>query len=112
MDTDEPKKVFSYDEAAALMPEVRRLTEDAYQRVAALEPRRGRRAARPEARQEADEIVRAWAESLAVMGVEIKGLWLVDFDNGGGYYCWKYPEAGLQYYHSYEDGFQGRVRIH
>ena len=112
MDTDAPKRLFSYDEAAALMPEVRRLTEDAYRRVAALEPRRGRRAPRPEAREEADGIVRAWAASLAGMGIEIKGPWLVDFDNGAGYYCWQYPEPGLQYFHSYEDGFQGRVRIH
>ncbi|MGE0455845.1 MAG: DUF2203 family protein [Vicinamibacteria bacterium] len=26
--------------------------------------------------------------------------------------CWRYPEAGLEYYHSYEEGFRGRIRIH
>ena len=31
-------------------------------------------------------------------GLEVKGLWLVDFDNGSGYYCWQYPEEGLQFY--------------
>jgi hypothetical protein len=45
------------------------------------------------------------------MGIEVKGLWLIDFDNGSGYYCWRYPEESLQFYHSYEDGFRGRMRI-
>jgi hypothetical protein len=112
VEPDIPKRLFSYDEAAALMPEVRRLTEDAYRRVAALSPLRGRRARNARKRDEADEIVRTWAETLARMGLEIKGLWLVDFDNGAGYYCWQYPEEGLHYFHSYEDGFGGRLRIH
>jgi hypothetical protein len=45
-------------------------------------------------------------------GLEIKGLWLVDFDNGSGCYCWRYPETGLDYFHTYEEGFRGRMRIH
>ena len=63
------------------------------------------------AREQADEVVQAWARDLAARGLEVKGLWLVDFDNGSGYYCWRYPEDGLQYYHSYEEGFGGRMRI-
>ena len=114
MDAEEPeRKVFSYDEAVALMPQVRRLTEEAYQRVAAIDARvtpGGAQAGSP--REEVDEIVRGWAEALVRLGLEIKGLWLVDFDNGGGYYCWRYPEPALQYFHSYEDGFGGRIRIH
>ena len=107
------RKVFSYEEAVALMPQVRRLTEDAYRRVAALGARTGPGGVQaPAEREEADEIVRGWAEALVRLGLEIKGLWLVDFDNGGGYYCWRYPEPALQYYHSYEDGFGGRIRIH
>jgi hypothetical protein len=42
----------------------------------------------------------------------VKGLWLVDFDNGSGYYCWRYPELRLEYYHSYDGGFGSRMRIH
>jgi hypothetical protein len=53
-----------------------------------------------------------WTRSLQALGVEVKGLWLADFDNGAGYYCWRYPETGLEYYHSYEEGFRGRIRIH
>ena len=52
-----------------------------------------------------------WAEAMMQLGLEVKGLWLVDFDNGSGYYCWRYPEAGLLFYHSHEEGFRGRMRI-
>jgi len=108
--TDE-KKTFTYEEAVALLPEVRRLTEEAFRQVEALSAAPA--GSGPEQVQtRLDEVVTTWARGLMAMGIEVKGLWLVDFDNGGGYYCWRYPEEGLQYFHSYEDGFQGRTRIH
>lgn len=96
------KPTFTYDEAAALLPEVRELTEEAYLKVEALGGKADDRVQR---------IVVAWAEAMVAKGLEVKGLWLVDFDNGSGYYCWRYPETGLLFYHSYEDGFGGRMRI-
>ncbi len=96
------KATFTYQEAAALLPEIRELTEEAYLKVEALGDGASDRVQR---------IVVAWAETMIGKGLEVKGLWLVDFDNGSGYYCWKYPETGLLFYHSYEDGFGGRVRI-
>jgi hypothetical protein len=104
----EKRKTFTFTEAAALLPDVRRLTEDAYQKVEGLSTR----TSSPEELQAAmDEVVSEWARAILALGVDVKGLWLVDFDNGSGYYCWKYPESGLLFYHSYEDGFRGRVRI-
>ena len=102
------KKVFTYDEAVRLLPEVRRLTEAAWQEVESM-------SARPtseQAQAEVEAVVTRWAHDLMNLGLEIKGLWLVDFDNGSGYYCWQYPEEGLQFFHSYEEGFRGRMRIH
>jgi hypothetical protein len=101
-----PKRVFSYEEASVMLPEVRRATEEAYRGVERLAASADRAA-----QAEADAIVQAWADGLAARGLEIKGLWLVDFDNGSGYYCWRYPEQRLDFYHSYEDGFGGRMRI-
>jgi hypothetical protein len=98
--------VFSYEEASGLLPEVRLATEEAYQRVERLAASSGR-----EAQAEADAVVQHWAQGLLARGLEIKGLWLVDFDNGNGYYCWRYPETRLEFYHSYEEGFGGRMRI-
>jgi hypothetical protein len=100
------KKVFSYEDASVLLPEVRRATEEAYRSVERLAASNGR-----DAQSEADAIVQAWAQGLLARGLEIKGLWLVDFDNGSGYYCWRYPEERLEFYHSYEEGFGGRMRI-
>jgi hypothetical protein len=105
------KKIFSYDEAAAMLPEVQRLTEEAYRKVEAL----GAIAAggsNAETDGKLNDIVNDWARTLVERGLEVKGLWLVDWDNGSGYYCWRYPEDGLHYYHSYEEGFGGRMRIH
>lgn len=89
-----------------MLPEVRRATEEAYRGVERLAASGGRAA-----QTEADAIVQAWAQALLARGLEIKGLWLVDFDNGSGYYCWRYPEERLDFYHSYEEGFGGRMRI-
>ena len=106
------KRVFSYADAVALLPEVRRLTEKAYETV----QNDGSHPAPdglPEAnaQERLSAVVKEWAETLTGMGLEVKGLWLVDFDNGSGYYCWRYPESGLHFYHSYEDGFSGRMAI-
>jgi len=105
-------RVFSYHEACELLPEVQRMTEEAYRQVSTLVetlPAAGDERERIQA--QVDAIVRGWLESVTGLGIEVKGLWLVDFDNGSGYYCWRYPEPALQYYHSYEEGFRGRVRI-
>ncbi len=96
------KKIFSYEDAAALLPEVLRLTREALDEVEALSE---------EATSEAQQIVARWAEAVISLGIEVKGLWLVDFDNGSGYYCWHWPEPSLQFFHGYEEGFGGRVQL-
>jgi hypothetical protein len=97
-----PKRIFSYEQAIELLPEVRRVTDDAVERLDALasdEPGAYER------------IVTEWADEILALGVEVKGLWLVDFDSGGGYYCWRHPEPALEYFHGYEEGFGGRVKL-
>ena len=97
------KRIFTYEEAASLLPEVQRLTDEAVAAVDEL--------ADDANSADYQRVVTAWAESLMKMGLEVKGLWLVDFDNGSGYYCWSHPEPSLQYFHGYEDGFRGRVKL-
>ncbi|HUG54602.1 MAG TPA: DUF2203 family protein [Vicinamibacteria bacterium] len=103
------KKVFTYDEAVRLMPEVRHLTEAAYQAVEAIS---AAATGAESAQSEVEAVVTRWAHDVMNLGIEVKGLWLIDFDNGSGYYCWQYPEEGLQFFHTYEEGFGGRTRIH
>ena len=97
-----PKRIFSYEQAVALLPEVLRITSEAVERV---------EQSISEEPADYERIVTEWAESILDMGVEVKGLWLVDFDSGGGYYCWKHPEPALEYFHGYEEGFGGRVKL-
>jgi hypothetical protein len=106
------RKVFTYGEAVAMLPEVRRLTDEAQRQVAAMTAQAADGGAtRQEVEELVGEVIRDWAQAMVGMGLEVKGLWLVDWDNGSGYYCWKHPEEGLHYFHSYEEGFRGRMRI-
>jgi hypothetical protein len=97
------KKIFSYEQAAALLPQVQQVTDDAVAEVEAL--------AENSASDAYQAIIGRWAEAMNSLGIEVKGLWLIDFDNGSGYYCWRYPEESLQYFHTYDEGFTGRVKL-
>ena len=109
------RPIFSLTQARELLPQLKLLTADAVIRAEAV-------SAELQQLSEADpahaqltaalrEIVENWAEAVRALGLEAKGLWLVDFDNGEGYYCWKYPEAVISHYHGYQDGFAGRISI-
>ena len=65
----------------------------------------------PELEAQIAAAISRWLRAMEAFGLEVKGLWLVDFDNGSGYFCWKWPEARLEYFHGYEEGFGGRTRI-
>ena len=109
------RPIFSLDEARALLPKVRQLTADAVIRADALADELQRvpehDPAHAQLSEALREIVNGWADAIRELGIEVKGLWLVDFDNGEGYYCWKYPEDTISHYHGYEEGFAGRMSI-
>ncbi|MDH5631858.1 MAG: DUF2203 domain-containing protein [Gammaproteobacteria bacterium] len=105
-------RVFSLSEAQSLFPMVRKLTESAH---AELEPLRLKlesmlptNPALPRVEAEYETIVKRWVGKMERLGLVVKGLWLVDFDTGDGYLCWKFPELRLGHYHGYDDGFDGR----
>lgn len=103
---------FSFDEAQRLLPRVRELTAPVFEEVEALshelETSGG---ADQELRERIEAALATWVRDVTATGAEVKGLWLVDFDNGSGYYCWRWPEPRLEYFHSYADGVSGRMRI-
>ena len=107
--------IFSYREALALFPAVRERTQKAVreiQEIYALQPTSDEAAGNnPHLELEINAVVEQWAEEITALGCEVKGLWLVDWDSGDGYYCWRYPEETIGYFHSYEDGFAGRLPI-
>ncbi len=109
------KRTFTYDEALASFPTVSRMTTVAVRQVEALLNQVSSRSEMEQRRQDLEsayqQIVDTWTEAVVALGCEVKGLWLVDWDNGAGYYCWQYPEETLSHFHGYEDGFAGRVPI-
>jgi len=109
------KRIFSYDEAISLFPHVRDLTRAAVRQIDALfnavESREELEARRKEIEEASEQIFNAWVQKIQSLGAEAKGPWLVDWDSGDGYYCWRFPEEALAYFHTYEDGFAGRLPI-
>jgi len=117
MPTERPpgRRTFTYEEALETFPAVRDLTRAAQRRVEALvqnvRSQDELEARRPEIEEEIGRIVEAWAVEVTALGGEVKGMWLVDWDSGDGYYCWKYPEHTVTHFHGYEEGFAGRMPI-
>lgn len=110
------KKIFSIEEAELLLPIIYRLTEEASREVKkltkhieALPSKKSNRA--QEIEQAINLLIERWQIKLEKLGVVPKGLWLADFDNGDGYFCWKFPETKISYHHGYHDGFSGRKMI-
>lgn len=108
-------RVFTYEEALESFPEVRDRTHAAVRQVEALVNRIQSRDEMERRKAELESAVRrileGWTREITALGCEVKGMWLVDWDSGDGYFCWRYPEETISHFHGYEDGFDGRVPI-
>lgn len=110
------KRVFTLGEANDLLPLIYHLTEESYSeskivlnQIKAFQQYQPKRAAELEIKMQ--QIVEKWQSKVERLGVQAQGLWIADFDNGTGYFCWKYPETKISFYHGYKDGFSGRMLI-
>lgn len=115
MPPQESRRFFSLNEARALLPDVKALTADAVRRVedlaASLQRMSETDSSRDAVESRIEGAIRDWTMAIEELGLEAKGLWLVDFDNGQGYYCWCYPEESVSHFHDYDGGFRGRMKI-
>lgn len=93
-------KKFTLQQAKVVLPVVKKITKEAALQIEQLTTD-----------EERSQVVERWAQKIVKLGCEPKGLWLVDFDNGSGYYCWHYPEEEVDFFHNYEGGFRGRTPI-
>jgi hypothetical protein len=108
------KRTFTLDEARALLPVVRRVTTSAFEEVKTLGTQLSYlngREKKTEVEEKVRTVIREWYEKVRRLGCESKGMWLVDFDSGDGYYCWHFPEEDILFFHGYDVGFQGRERL-
>ncbi len=110
------KKIFTLSDAENLLPLVYKLTEDYSKQVRKLinqlEAFPSKQCERAiEVESNINTLVEQWQNKIERLGAKPKGLWLADFDNGSGYYCWKYPETKITFFHGYNEGFSGRKAI-
>ncbi|WII72764.1 DUF2203 domain-containing protein [Bdellovibrio sp. 22V] len=109
-------KTFTLQDARRLLPIIYRMTEESSRevkthlnRIEAFSDKSHPSVAIIEA--EINAIIDRWQSKIEKLGAQPKGLWMADFDNGDGYYCWKYPEVEINHWHGYQDGFSGRILI-
>lgn len=110
------KSAFDIDELNQLVPVFNKITvsynEEVNDLIAMLEAMPNEEVSKTtEIESQINVKIQEWHVKVKKLGGVPKGLWTIDFDCGDGYYCWKYPESEILYWHSYEDGFSGRVLI-
>lgn len=111
------KRIFTLASAQDLLQRlIYRLTEESSREVkywvSCLDALPDKKSARSlEIQTSINDIIGRWQNKIERLGARPKGLWLVDFDKGDGYYCWKFPETEICYFHGYQDGFTGRKII-
>lgn len=110
------KRIFNLIEARQLLPLIYRMTEDSSREVRDLLNRIDAFSdkAHPSVmviEAEINSVIDRWQIKIEKLGAEPKGLWMADFDNGQGFYCWKFPENEINHWHGYQDGFSGRIVI-
>ncbi len=107
------QRIFSREQASDLLPLVYRITEEAQLTVKKLILQRdtlqkNSNGSTSVVEGKISEEVTLWENKMRKLGLFPKGLWLVDFDNGQGYFCWKFPEIKIDFQHAYTEGFTGR----
>ncbi len=107
---------FSHEEAQQVLPLIYKLTEKVHAQVKNLMGQMEALKNIPQSRlddmeNEVQRIIDGWQSKVQRLGGHPKGYWLVDFDNGAGYFCWKFPEKEIKFTHGYQEGFTCRKEI-
>ncbi len=110
------RAVFSHEEAQEVLPVVFRITKCYSQKVEALIERLEGLGSENESlvtslESQVNQLIQEWQTKIQKLGALPKGLWIADFDAGDGYYCWKFPERSLDFWHRYNDGYSKRIRV-
>lgn len=109
------KRIFTYADACQLLPIVRRITNDAVEKAEKVMIQMDVLDKLGEKHKALElvlnSLIEEWVNKIERLGCEAKGMWLVDFDSGNGYYCWQHGESRLGHFHGYAEGFGGRRPI-
>ena len=114
-DEETGPRCWSLAGAREMLKEVRRHTGEAVSAVSVIDKQRDEQPPGAPERKQLDEAVRReivkWTRAMEALGVEVQGSWRVGFDNGEGYFCWRWPEQEIAYFRSYDDDEDARARI-
>lgn len=110
------QSVFSLEEAQELLHVIYRITKQSCEKVEGLIARLdtlppGQDQLASSLETQVNQLIAEWQAKVTKLGAMPKGLWIADFDSGDGYYCWKYPERKIEFWHKYTDGFSKRLRV-
>lgn len=98
-------RIFTREEAEELLPIVRRITEQAALKASDLQERLSfvplEEILHERLSIRLDTTVKMWAAKILHLGCEPRGIWLVDFDTGDGWFSWRYGDDDLHYFHSH-----------
>ncbi len=108
-------RYFTLSEASDALKLVKSITHDSYVQLQAIKSKLEKLLPSDPrvvfVEKEYEQVVKAWIAKMERLGVIVKGLWMIDFDTGDGYLCWKYPEYEISFYHDYTGGFASRIPI-
>lgn len=109
------RRIFNLEQASDLLPVFQRVTEQAEGElrgiVSFLKHGNLPLSRKKELQAKADKIVDRWSAKITRMGAIVKGLWMVDFDMGSGYYSWQLGEEEILFYRNYQQNFSQRSLI-
>lgn len=110
------REVFTLEEARELLPVVFRITRIYSTKVQSLIDRleglgQNNEKLVADLEDQVSLLIQEWQSKVQKLGALPKGLWIADFDSGDGYFCWKYPERSIEYWHRYSDGYSKRVAV-
>lgn len=109
------RSIFTHEEAQELLPIIFRITKTysikAETLLARLDTVGGHEAMTAPLEAQVNQLIQEWQTKMQKLGAMPKGLWIADFDSGDGYFCWKFPERSIEFWHKYSDGFSKRVHV-
>jgi hypothetical protein len=110
------QRIFTLEEVQGILPVIIKITkkhsEEVQRLIMRLESLQGTNDEMVmQLESRVNKLVNSWQTKIEKLGGHPKGLWIADFDAGDGYYCWKYPEEEILFWHGYSDGYCGRIRI-
>jgi hypothetical protein len=107
---------FTIQEAQQVLPIIFKLTKKYSEEVTALMERLSsldseKNGLEDKIEAQVNQLIQTWQNKMSKLGALPKGLWLLDFDSGDGYFCWKFPERQIHFWHHYQDGFSKRLSV-